>query len=116
MELLLLINQYQQNRQDPKYQIIPLAMVETPKLGVSTIANDNDYRNHNIQWKPATIGVIINQYKRICTIQSRKINPAFSWHPRFHDHIIRNADELNRIQNYIQMNPKNWNGDKFKSP
>ena len=74
-------------------------VVQTPKLGVST------------DWKPGNIGVIINQYKRICTIQSRKTNPKFAWQPRFHDHIIRNNDELIRIREYIRNNPANWNGD-----
>jgi len=30
------------------------------------------------------------------------------WRLRFHDHIIRNDDELNRIRVYIKDNPKNW--------
>jgi hypothetical protein len=41
---------------------------QTPKLGVSTG-----------EWKPATIGVIINQYKRIVTINARKLNIDFAW-------------------------------------
>jgi len=34
------------------------------------------------------------------------------WQLRFHDHIIRNDDELNRIRKYIEDNPKNWENDK----
>lgn len=63
---------------------------------------------HNKQWHPGTVGVIINQYKRICTIQARKICPNFGWQPRFHDHIIRNKGELMRIRRYIAANPANW--------
>lgn len=40
--------------------------VETPKLGVST--NRNNKINH---WGNGCLGVIINQYKRICTINIR---------------------------------------------
>ena len=68
----------------------------------------------NERWKSGSIGVIINQYKRIVTINARKINPNFGWHPRFYDHIIRSSTSFERIQNYIENNPINWNKDKFR--
>ena len=40
---------------------------------------------------------------------------GFEWQSRFHDHIIRNAESFERIQNYISENPKNWKDDKFYS-
>ncbi len=71
---------------------------------------------NNPQWHSGTIGVIINQYKRICTINARKANSDFGWQSRFHDHIIRNNMEFERIANYINNNPANWMKDKFKDP
>ena len=44
------------------------------------------------EWKPGTIGVSINQYKRIVYINNRKINPDFKWQSNYHDHIIRNIE------------------------
>ena len=35
------------------------------------------------------------------------------WQPRFHDHIIRNDAEYQRIANYIDTNPENWETDNF---
>lgn len=35
---------------------------------------------------------------------------------RFHDHIIRNNAEYQRINNYIETNPRNWENDKFFNP
>jgi|WetSurMetagenome_2_1015567.scaffolds.fasta_scaffold109870_2 putative transposase len=35
------------------------------------------------------------------------------WQSRFHDHIIRNDDEHQRICNYIENNPEKWEQDKF---
>ena len=95
--------------------------VETPKLGVSTDTTDTDINSKsktkiggkNKKWKPNTLGSIINQYKRICTIHARKINPNWQWQSRFYDHIIRNDKSFNRIQNYIINNPINWGDDKF---
>ena len=35
--------------------------------------------------------------------------------PNYHDHIIRNNTEYERIKNYIIKNPINWENDKFKT-
>ena len=59
-------------------------------------------------WQPGALGVIINQFKRISTIKSRKINPEFAWQSRYHDRIIRNMGEYNRISKYILDNPGKW--------
>jgi len=80
--------------------------VETPKLGVSTQTGAASQK-----WKPGSLGVIINQYKRVVTIRARKIDTVFAWQPRFHDHIIRDENEYQRITNYIINNPLNWKDD-----
>jgi putative transposase len=56
---------------------------------------------------------IIRWYKGRCSFEMRKIHADFSWQPRFHDHIIRDAQSFENIQNYIANNPLNWNKDKF---
>ena len=63
--------------------------------------------------KRQPLGVIINQFKRICTITIRLVEINFGWQPRFHDHIIRDENELNRIRQYIIDNPKNWKSDEI---
>ena len=62
-----------------------------------------------------TISTIIGGYKSAVSNKARKTEPRFGWHSRFHDHIIRDADEYQRIANYIQNNPSRWNKDKFYS-
>ena len=59
------------------------------------------------------ISRIIRWYKGRCSFEMRKIHADFEWLSRFHDHIIRNADEFERIQTYIENNPSKWNDDKF---
>lgn len=89
--------------------------VETPNLGVSTVPESNKITAAASQkWKPQTLGVIINQYKRMVTIHARKINKSFAWQSRYYDHIIRNKISYQRIKNYIINNPANWAEDKFK--
>jgi len=51
------------------------------------------------------------------SFSARRINKLDSgcanqiWQTRFHDHIIRDHDELNRIREYIKNNPVNWQKD-----
>jgi len=85
-----------------------LGVSTTPKLGVSTPKTGRGGKNE--RWKPNTLGSIINQYKRICTINARKINPKWKWQSRFHDHIIRDNASFLRIRQYIIDNPLNWEG------
>ncbi len=80
----------------------------TPKLDVPTGIKTLD--DPTKKWKPGTLGVMINQYKRICTIHARKINPEFSWQPRFYEHIIRDEQSFNQIKQYINLNPDQWKG------
>ena len=62
-----------------------------------------------------TIGDIICAYKSITTklcnkndnITGRKI-----WHTRYHDHIIRNQEDYQRIWQYIDENPAKWSEDR----
>jgi putative transposase len=86
---------------------------KTPGSGVSTTTSNGRTMNASEKWKPATVGVIVNQYKRIVTIHARKINTGFEWQSRFYDHIIRNDESFQRIANYIVNNPLKWNDDKF---
>ena len=59
------------------------------------------------------ISQIIRWYKGRCSFEIRKFNSDFNWQPRFHDHIIRNEQSFEKIQNYIDNNPANWEKDKF---
>jgi len=49
--------------------------------------------------------------------QTVRINPAPTkstiWQRSFHDHIIRNEAELNRIREYVMNNPALWEQDRF---
>lgn len=55
---------------------------------------------------------IIRGYKSAVTIKCRKILPNFAWQRNYHDRIIRNENELNRIREYIIKNPEMWHRDR----
>ncbi len=65
--------------------------------------------------KPGTIPTIIRSYKSIVTKNARFICPDFNWQPRYYDHIIRDTQSFENIQNYIANNPINWKEDNFFS-
>ncbi|MCT4636842.1 MAG: hypothetical protein N4A72_03950 [Bacteroidales bacterium] len=68
----------------------------------------------SISPKPGSLSTIIRSYKSAVSKSAHILNDQFGWQPRFHDHIIRNKTDYNRIENYIINNPKKWNEDRFR--
>jgi REP element-mobilizing transposase RayT len=72
------------------------------------------------------ISRVLRWYKGRCTFEINKLVekqsiaetrliaslPNFAWQPRFHDRIIRDENELNRIREYIIKNPEMWHRDR----
>jgi len=77
-----------------------------PEHNGGIMGNKNPMLNDNLSR-------IIRWYKGRCTFEMRKINPDFKWHSRFHEHIIRNDTVYQRINDYIENNPKIWKLDTF---
>ena len=61
-----------------------------------------------------SISTIIGSFKSITTktINLKFHQTGFGWQPRFHDRIIRDNNELNRIRQYIINNPEKWETDR----
>ena len=62
--------------------------------------------------KKNSVGSVIGQFKPAATKRIRKTNPLFQWQRNYYDHIIRDNDDLQRIQRYINENPANWEHDR----
>lgn len=54
------------------------------------------------------LGSILGGFKSTVTRQAIELNPRFNWQERFHDHIIRDEKEYQRIETYIKNNPAKW--------
>jgi len=78
---------------------------------VSTNTNKNE-KMAKISPKRGSLASVIRSFKSAVTIKSREILPNFAWQSRFHDRIIRNENELNRIRKYIRENPAKWHRDR----
>lgn len=105
--------------------------VETLRRNVSTVDVERNYNGKNkfmsnISPKKSSLSHMIRSFKSVVTRKSRifndtlqrnvsttkKMDNVFAWQPRFHDRIIRNENELNRIRNYIIKNPEMWQRDR----
>jgi len=85
-------------------------VVETPHWGVST--GVQHHPKYNPEWMSGCLGAIVNQFKGACTKRIRNtVDFDFAWQDLYHEHIIRNEKDLDRIRDYIVNNPGNWKED-----
>jgi putative transposase len=87
------------------------AIISIGKNEYNSIHTTQEYSNR-FGSQRKNLASIIRGFKSTVTIQARKIDPCFSWHPRFHDHIIRDEKAFHRISNYIKNNPEKWLKEK----
>ena len=82
---------------------------------VSTVKNPIQPNKSINQFGPQSknLASIIRGFKTGVTKNARVIHPDFAWQSRFHDRIIRNNAEYQRISTYIKNNPVNWQDDNF---
>jgi REP element-mobilizing transposase RayT len=69
------------------------------------LEDEKNSKQHN------KLSVIAGSYKSSVTknVNLMTVNKDFVWQRYFHDHIIRNTKSLERISDYIRMNPERWN-------
>ena len=63
--------------------------------------------------KQGRLSTTIGGLKQSVTCYANAHKIPFAWQTRFHDRIVRNTDELNRIATYIQNNVAQWESDKY---
>jgi len=54
---------------------------------------------------------MIRGFKIGVTTYARQRQIAFAWQERYHDHIVRDAADCQRIRTYIVENPQKWAAD-----
>lgn len=96
--------------------------VGTPLVGVRHNATANFTKRTPTRGVP-TVSDIIGAYKSYTTNEYIKevksgVLPPFDkriWQRSFYDHIIRKNESLNKIREYIIINPQEWNNDEFNT-
>ncbi len=81
---------------------------------VSTTIPNEPANKFGPQFK--NLASFIRGFKSAVTTNACKIHCGFAWQSRSHDHIIRDDEEYQRIADYINTNPQNWDTDKFFKP
>ncbi|GAB4301624.1 MAG: hypothetical protein Kow0090_17180 [Myxococcota bacterium] len=80
----------------------------------ATMKHDaKEHRRRSIRLKG--FGSIIEQFKSITAKQINKNHKTVGakiWQRNYYEHIIRNEKELNKIREYIYLNPANWETDE----
>ncbi|PSQ84773.1 MAG: hypothetical protein BRD42_11075 [Bacteroidetes bacterium QS_3_64_15] len=59
--------------------------------------------------EPSTLSTVIGAFKSAVTrrINEKRETPGETvWQSSFHDHIVRNRNQLRRIRHYIRTNPR----------
>jgi len=67
----------------------------------------------NVANRRGWLSVCIGGIKSAVTRFARENGIPFAWQPRYHDRIVRNQNEMNRIAEYIEQNPAKWETDCF---
>ena len=100
----------------PLYVIMPnhihcILIINDPQMEKKDISSDRPHNEYGPQ--SMNLASVIRGFKVGVTKLARKKGLAFAWQPRFHDHIIRNNDDWNRIAEYIENNVGRWDMDKL---
>ena len=91
--------------------------VHAPSLQLNRWKNDTvDEEMQFISKQKKRLPVAIGSLKSAITHFANQNAIDFAWQPRFHDRIIRDQPEMNRIATYIENNVANWKDDEFYTP
>ncbi|MCQ2274413.1 MAG: hypothetical protein MJZ86_06425 [Bacteroidales bacterium] len=111
------------------YASVPLWVVMPNHVHLIVIIDDDKtpyQRRNSVETRHATslqlreianmqgwLSVTVGGFKSAVTKYAGTNNIHFAWQTRFHDHIIRNQAEMNRIAEYIENNVAQWDDDCF---
>jgi putative transposase len=88
----------------------PLRFEPAAKIDGAGIQHKNQFQ----KIIPRSVGSIVRGYKIGVTKWFRDNTDIYKpWQRNFHDHIIRNQVEYDKISWYIHYNPEKWKEDKF---
>lgn len=70
---------------------------------------------HALPLRKVSLGTIVGSFKSATTKSINELRGAASeklWQRNYYEHVIRNDEGLNRVREYILLNPLKWNLDK----
>lgn len=88
---------------------------ESETRGGTDARGKTDARGASLRFGPQSgnLASVVRGIKSAVTKYANEHDIPFAWQSRYHDHIIRNQLEMNRIADYVQNNPMKWEMDRF---
>ena len=88
---------------------------ESDARGETDSRGETDARGASLRFGPQSgnLASVVRGIKSAVTKYANEHDIPFAWQSRYHDHIIRNQLEMNRIADYVQNNPMKWEMDRF---
>jgi REP element-mobilizing transposase RayT len=103
------------------YQVMPnhahgIIVIVEPEFGVESRAGTSPA----LRWATSTLGEIVGAFKSITTheyvqgVDNKNWRQFYKrlWQRNYYEHVVRDEADLNRIRDYIQSNPANWDEDE----
>lgn len=82
-------------------------------VGNTIVCNDDNAKDTLPRVPTESLWSIIGNFKSRVSRYANQHNIYFAWQSRYHDHIVRNIQDYERIIYYIQQNPYNRHKDRF---
>lgn len=111
VHFVLMIGEYMWCRDDSLNR--PNDIYENDNLICKKDGLSNHPYNDECEYRWPILWSLIKLFKWNITKYANKNDIVFARQWRFHDHIIRNKQACDKIINYIQNNPKNWEDDIY---
>jgi putative transposase len=101
----------------PSYNAVETQNIASPPppatQNIASLPWQPDQPTNKFGPQSQNLGSIVRGFKIGVTKYARQHQIAFAWQERYHDHIVRDAAECQRIRKYIVENPQKWIDDKF---
>lgn len=96
-----------------KFQDADINKSQDAASHVPTELDDKNKYMEYISNRQSWLSVCIGSFKSAVTKYANENYITFAWQSRYHDHIIRNQNEMNKIAQYIINNPAKWELDRY---
>ncbi len=95
------------------YVIVPQYVVMPNHVHALIVIRERADAPGSIPTVRTLLGVVVGGFKQSVTRYARRNSIEFGWQSRFHDHIIRDSFDGNKISEYITNNIARWDIDRF---
>ena len=90
-------------------------MLQTRTFATPPANTEEDYMQR-VSRSKGLLSVVVGNFKSAITHFANIHNIGFAWQRSYHEHIIRDTNDFNRIAEYIRMNPLRWAEDEYNKP